>query len=58
METRTKNQTEMKMSQWLQDDAVVYDLPVEEILLELIYEGIEINDAIDLIEKTQNVKIN
>ena len=45
------------MRNWLLNDAVIFDIDPEEILLNLLHDGVEINEAIALIEETQNIII-
>jgi len=42
---------------WCYEDAVIFDLPVEEILINLIHEGHSVDNAIKIIEETQNITI-
>ncbi len=46
------------MNDWLKNDAVIFDVDAEEILSALVDEGMDINDAINLIEETQHIKID
>jgi hypothetical protein len=36
---------------WIKNDAVLFDVPEEEIILQLIYEGHDPQHAIDLVEE-------
>lgn len=46
-----------EMEQWLYDDAVILDLSTEEIIQTLLDEGHSLSEAIELVERTQNIKV-